>query len=430
MNVPLTLAGHLANWRFRSSQDFDNWLNSRPWNDRGGVRVLRLGAASLGDLMARAVRRAVRGHDDGERDIHVPILPFPKGGGTPLQVLQQAVDMPGSGGRPEQLRQVVGGLRAYPSVAVVLPPESAPPAGWAKSAAALVDELRKFDEEARATFVLLDTAAHPLSMDPFDFTVGGPSDAVLASEAALWRAYAHARLAWETAGDAARAQRWDEQGFARLGVSDDALEDLLSRMSEEDWKRLPVAVQGQVREHLKRLFQRPAPKLPAELAAHGAFWRPVGDQDARPSPWLARALLRLGLAGEAAFYLRGSLVCAPLAHEVLGRCFDLEARERAAGWANRGTMPPPPDASDRYRKFEEGQASSGAQFYPKGCPARPADAWAFTVFGEFLASLPFDRTRSNFTNGLRTLRNALAHGHYISWAVLQALKRLEKEGVG
>ena len=434
MNVPVTLAAHTANWRFRSSADLDAWLSTRPWEAKGGMRVLRLGGTSLGGLMARAVRRAVRSHDDGERDVHVPIIPFPTGTATPLQALQAAVDLHPQGGRPEQMRQAVNSLRAYPSVVVVQPPTAAPPPGFARGTRDLIDELRKFDAEARATLVLLDTAAHPLSPDPFDFTVGGPSDAVLASDADLWKAYVHARLAWETAGDLARAQAWDAHGFPRLGVgADDVLEDLLSTLAEADWRRLPESVQAQAREQLRRMFQRPAPKAApsvTELVAHGAFWRPPGDAEARPAPWVARALLRLDLASEAAFYLRGCLVCAPLAREVLGRCFDLEARERAAGWANRGTLPPPPDAKDRHSRFLEGQPNSGAQFYPKGCPARPEDPWAFTVFGEFLASLPFDKARSAFTNGLRTLRNALAHGHYMSWAVLTALRRLERDGVG
>src|SRR5262249_43277242 len=288
----------------------------------------------------------------------------------------------------------------------------------------------KASSEARATLVFLDTAAFPLLGDPLDFTVGGPSDPVLGFDKELWKAYVHARLAWEAGGDLARAMAWDAQGVQRLGVgADDSLENMLNQGAEEEYRRLPAPMQARGQEAVKQVVKRVAKPNFAGLMESGAFWKPPGESGLRPTPWLARAMLRLNLAPEAAFLLRSCLVCAPLAREVLGRCFDLEARERAVGFANRGSLPPPPDAVERFKRFNEKQADTGAEFYPADCPARPSDPWVFTVFGEFLNSLPYDRDRRNFTNGLRTLRNALAHGHYISWAVLTALRKLEREKV-
>ncbi len=430
MNVPVTLAGHTANWRFRASADLDDWLSALPWAGQGGVRVVRLGSASLGEFMARALRRAVRGHDDGGREVHAPIIPFPERGATALGILQAATETPAAGGGEQQMRQLTAALQAWTTAAVVLPPETPPPPGLVKQTGELIALTRKTDPNARATVIFLDTPTCPLVQDGFDFTVGGPSDPVLASDARLWRSYAHARLAWDAAGDLGRAMAWDEAGFGRLGVgADDALENLLNHLAEEAYRELPEAVQEKAAETMRQMFQRQAPKIGPELTGPGAFWKPPGEIEARPSPWLARAMLRLNVAPDAAFYLRGCLICAPLAREVLGRCFDLEARERAAGFANRGSLPPPPDAVDRFRRFVERQAGSGAEYYPTDCPAKPTDPWSFTVFGEFLNSLPFDPARKNFTNGLRTLRNALAHGHYISWAVLSALRKLERDKV-
>jgi len=429
MNVPVTLAGHTANWRFRSSADLDDWLSSLPWAGQGGTRVVRLGSAALGEMIARALRRAVRGHDDGGREAHVAIVPFPAQP-TALAILQAATDVQAAGTRDQQVRQLAAALQAWATVAVVLPPESPPPAGLVKQTAELIAQTRKLQAEAHATVIFLDTPAAPIVPDGFDFTVGGPSDAALASDATLWRSYAHARLAWDAAGDLGRAMAWDAGGFARLGVgADDALEGLLNHFAETEYSRLPAAEQAKAKETLRLMFRRLPVKVGPDLTGCGAFWKPPGEIEARPSPWLARAMLRLNVAPDAAFYLRGCLVCAPLAREVLGRCFDLEARERAAGFANRGSLPPPPDAVDRFRKFVERQPGSGAEYYPGECPAKPSDPWAFTVFGEFLNSLPFDPARKYFTNGLRTLRNALAHGHYISWAVLSALRKLERDAV-
>lgn len=427
MNVPVALAGHTANWRFRGSAELDAWLASMPWKDRGGSLVLRLGSASLGEKFARSLSWAIRGLDDSVREISVRILPLPTQNVTPLQLLQLAADTTPRGPIEQQRSDLAQDLAALPTVAIVLPSETSVPAHFARQTGELIGQLRKACPEARATVVFLDTAACPLQGDPLDFTVGGPSDPVLGFDKELWRAYVHARLAWETGGELARALAWDARGFSRLGVgADDSLENLLNQHAEEEHGRLPAGLQKQAIETVQQMVRPQVRTTFTGLLECGAFWKPPGERGPRPTPWLARALLRLNLASEAAFLLRSCLVCAPLAREVLGRCFDLEARERAIGFANRGSLPPPQDAVERFRKFNERQADSGAEFYPADCPARPSDPWGFTVFGEFLHSLPFDRERRDFTNGLRTLRNALAHGHYISWAVLVALRKLDR----
>lgn len=425
MNVPVALAGHVANWRFRGSSELDAWLAGRPWRDRGGLVVVRIGSAAMADKIARAVSFAVRGLDDP--DVREDLV-FPQGKATPLELLQRVARTDARGDAAQQYRDLAVGLQTYPTVGIVRPPESAPPAGFTRQTGELIGQLRKAYSGARATLVFLDTSQFPLVSDPFDFTVGGPSDPVLGFDKELWKAYVHARLAWETGGDLARAMAWDQSGFQRLGVgADDSLENLFNHRAEEEYRRLPAATQAKAQEAVKQVVKRAGPQACAGLMDCGAFWKPPGESGPRPAPWLARAMLRLSLAPEAAFLLRSCLVCAPLAREVLGRCFDLEARERAAVFASRGNLPPPPDAVDRFKRFTDRQADSGAEFYPADCPAKPSDAWSFTVFGEFLNSLPYDRDRREFNNGLRTLRNALAHGHYIGWAVLSALRRLEKE---
>src|SRR5262249_55631063 len=156
-------------------------------------------------------------------------------------------------------------------------------------------------------------------------------------------------------------------------------------------------------------------------------WRPPGETRLRPVPWVARALLCLHEGEEVRFLLRGCLVCAPLAKEVLSRCFDLEARERTLCWAERGELPLPREITDRYQKFMEAVPATEYRFYPAGCPAAPTDAWPFATFGELLVNLGHSRQRWPHRYELRDLRNALAHGHYVGWYAVQALRRVEQQ---
>jgi len=111
-----------------------------------------------------------------------------------------------------------------------------------------------------------------------------------------------------------------------------------------------------------------------------------------------------------AFHLRCCLVSAPLAHELLARCFDLEARERAGLWVVRKLRQAPAEAVERWRQFQE-YDSFATTLYPLGCPAFPDDAWPFTTFGEFLAAMADHDPRRGVWYELLQLRNQLAQVH-------------------
>jgi hypothetical protein len=437
MNVPVTLGGFPAAWRFRDSAGLDAWLGEAPWARQGGARVVRIAAAGLAGEMARGIRRAVRAHDDGDRDVQVYLAETGLAAAGLRSVLARVLDLPDEPDRRAFLQSAARLLSGWPTLLVVPAAEpGADPRLW-RDAVELVEQLGKVQADARATIVLLDTPAAPVAEEAFDLTVGALADPVLADpdrrDQDLWRAYVHARLAWESAGDLARALAWDERGFRSVALAaDNVVENLLNQCAEATYRDLPAATREQAGVLLRQMVARKgAPGQGGEdLVRAGAFWRPVGEGQPRPAPWLARAMLRGGDCPEAGFYLRGCLVCAPLAREVLSHCFDLEWRQRAIGWAQRGTFRPPPEAEERFRKFQERQPGSGAEFYPADCPAAPADGWAFTVFGEFIASLPLERQQLGVHHDLRSLRNALAHGHYISWNMLMTLRRIEWQLAG
>jgi hypothetical protein len=435
VNLPVRLAGHTATWRFRDSDDLDAWLAGQPWRQQGGVKVLRIAAAELAPELAAAIARAVRGSDD-VGDVRVRALSTAALAAGLRTAVGESLELPGGTDRREYLRLLAREL-GTPTVFV------AEPAEWPAGAALLHDADELSEEVARSpsapavTFVLLDTPERPLSGLAADLATGRPVDSLfrLASgpDLVLWRAYVHARLAWEAAGDLARAKRADELGFGLLRTGDDAgLERLLNSAAEQTLARLDAGVAQQAGEYLQQLTgggrnRKWLAQTATQLTAAGVLWKPLGEVRPRPAPWLARALLPANRAGTARALLRAVLVCAPLAHQVLDRCFDLEAAERAVCSPPPGARVTNPDILRRFDKFEHGDPDSDIVYYPRGCPAVPASAWDFTSFGEFLDQLPPDPARSPAQHQLRRLRNAIAHGHYICWETIQALRRVQEQ---
>jgi hypothetical protein len=159
------------------------------------------------------------------------------------------------------------------------------------------------------------------------------------------------------------------------------------------------------------------------MEAVGLFWRPVGEPRPRPTPWWSRAVLCEGYSGPLRYLFRSCLVCAPIAREVLVRCFDLEAGDRAYCSPYQGASDNP-EPERRYEEFLRGYQGSEAQFYPRCCPAVPRCASDFATYGNILACLPAGLPRRSERHRLRLVRNTVAHGHYISWGILTELKRV------
>jgi hypothetical protein len=437
VNLLVTLAGVPFSWRFRDSRPLDSWLEEQPWMLRNEARVVRVRAGFTSETV-EALRRAVRAADDGLSGVRVREADLDRLESGLLAAIASSLELPATLARPAALRATAERLAGAPTVFLVPPPEEESEA-LSSFGPHLFGEAVEWAEQmgksgVRLTVVLLDTPRSRLANKCFDLSVGLPADCLLGdlseSDERLWRAYVHLRLAWEAAGDPGRALHWDGERQESVAEDDDALEAALNHLAREAVDGLETRQRTDLVAYLGHLLRRTrtGPWLDEQgltLEREGLLWRPPGETMVRPSPWLARGLLLQNRVPEATFLLRGCLVCAPLAYEILDRCFDLEARQRAICWAARGGRSAPDSAQRRFHEFEAGIGYE-APFYPKECPARPDDAWPMTTFGEFLKVLGGSDAHRQVWYDLLNLRNFVAHGHYVGWAALRRLREIEE----
>jgi hypothetical protein len=406
-------------------------MTDQPWRTRGGVVAVRVASRAELPTTTVALSRAVRAADE---DGAVKVLPL---AASELELgirpaVARALQLPNSLGRIDMTRLINEEL-LRPHLFVAEPPEAASLANCFDDAAGFCDEVVRVSPGSTATIVLLETRDRPIAGDSMDLSVGGPADGLLSlldgPESELWRAYVYARLAWEIAGDLARAEATDTLDFAGLEVgNDNGLEALLNQLAAQIFSGLSRDAVQLSEKFLAGTDTRPGgPNGGSRCGSHrqmegcGLFWRPAGEPLPRPAPWWARAMLCCENPDTLRYLLRICLVCAPIAREVLVRCFDLEALDRAY------SSPHPRINDDELcRKFEMFRLAlpeSESRYYPAGCPAVPHGPTDFATYGQILAFVSSD-ARVAARHRLRRLRNAVAHGHYISWATITELGRV------
>jgi hypothetical protein len=340
----------------------------------------------------------------------------------------------------ERLLELARRLEEQPCV-FLLPLGASVPGEITNAAEALLDAVDKVGGAVRPTFVFVLSSLLGVSGLPDDFTTGWPvacePGEVGRHPSESWCAYLHLRLAWETAGNLHRAERWNTvYRIERLPDGEDQfLEQALNRAAADAYKDVPEETRQQIETHLAESsnIERAGQSLWQpwdELQQWGLVWLTPGTQVPGPSPWFARALLLRGAKGPVRNLLRNSLVCAPLSRQVLSACFDLEAHERARCAAD---LPDESQASrdtlQSYHRFQRGDENSEAAFYTEDCPARPDDVWHFAAWGEIIERMRPSSTgsRTYSRHKLRVLRNALSHGHYVSWCMLCRLREVRRE---
>jgi hypothetical protein len=429
--LTITLAGHTADWRFRDSAALDAWLASAPWQNRSEVRVVRVSAAELAPVFMEALTQAVRKHDNGRSGVAFHALGVgPLTGGLPA-ALAELLEVPGGLNRFEMMQQTARALSGRPGV-ILVPPAREPRLRLLEEATDWLDRLRRANPAVQVAMLLLDTPRQRLAGRVFDLSVGLPVDRLLGgatNAGGLWRGYLHYRLAWESAGDLERAQAAEGARSLPAGA-DGEFEKVLNESARSAYEAVHGARRQAVRQYLEERVRGTRPRgwlagRAADLEQDRLLWRPSGAGQPTAAPWLARALLLAQAVPVCDFLLRDGLVCAPLAHELLGRCFDLEGQERAVLWARRASQAPPDRAVERWRSFGEPGAMQ-ARLYPPGCPARPEDPWPFATFGEFLSVMAPDDPRRDAWYDLLNLRNHVAHGHYVGWAAVEKLREVEE----
>ena len=127
-------------------------------------------------------------------------------------------------------------------------------------------------------------------------------------------------------------------------------------------------------------------------------------------------------------FLRGALLCLPVAQELLTACLLLETQVRGRAAL---TEPPPADAECQKPrgKFRAGWGLT-AGLYPAHCPATPAGPWAFASLGEVIARHDPRAPAGDWRHEVRQLRNHLAHGHNAGWDAVRLARRLATRSRG
>lgn len=428
MDLPVTLAGHSATWTFHGSRDLDSWIESQPWLRGGGVVTIHLGPGTEFDTVVDALRRAVRAADDaGYQPTVLPLLVDD----DIRSSLSEALC--GSAAVPD--RQLAEECAYKHKVIVAL---SSDGGVAAREAAEFSDVARKLVPDFSTAFVVTATATEAED-EALDFATGVPRQQLLRlfdeTRERVFRAYLHVRIAWESGGCLSAARELDSAAIAIPIGDDEAFEAVLNRSALSKFEGLAADVQRCTTDIVHAVSRRrPMGTLAVNLLRERVLWAPLERRRLALVPWAARALLLRGGGGETTELLRNHVTCAPLARELLGRCLDLEARERARLAYEIGALAPPTDAVVRFSAFERGDPFAESGLYPRSSPARPSDAWAFAEFGACIEAAERSgsaRQPRSDHHALRRLRNALAHGHYAGWAaVRQLIEAEERLGVG
>jgi hypothetical protein len=389
--------------------------------------VLRLSSRSYEQAVVDELVRMFRGHCVGEESRPLNVVLDPSR--SVEDAVAEGVGV-GEGPRHERLANLARVLSSAPWLIVFR--GDVADREIVEDGSALLDALSKLGRP-RVAALVLDTVSAPTMGDFHGFSAGWFADAVVASAErgrdTAWAPYMATRLAWEAAGDLARAEEFESAWTTAMHTGDDEeLERRLNVSARATFEAVPAATRQELGEWLRRLIdnvqnRRGVPSPPESTQTARLVWQPPGDRRWRTVPWAARAMLLEGVREKTHYLLRPCLVAAPLANELIRRCFDLEAWILAVV-RSRTQGDPPEEAVRRWAVFDAGRGWA-CRYYPPGTPARPPDAWGHVAFGDAINGVLDGRDSPQ--DRLRKLRNALAHGHYVSWTSVTDLIDIEAE---
>lgn len=299
---------------------------------------------------------------------------------------------------------------------------------WWEEIRGLADLLEKGQPAVCLCAIALDPWCAIDSVPRFDFLRALPAPDVLsmsdASDSALWRRYVHHRIAWEAGGDITLARAFDLQLHGIAVGSEQVLEQGFNEIAATYFKESGMGDQLQAFlegiDNPRGVTQTPdVDARRTELMRCGLIWCPPFSGGNEVTPWASRALLRTATATASKARLRANLVCVPIAGEIFSFCARAEAVTRQHLSRKTKRELPPPAAGESLDKLVRGK--DDYLDYPLGHPAPPSrleDIWTFAPFGDFLGAHHSVDVLSNHRK-LLGLRNAVAHGHYVTWRHVQ-----------
>jgi hypothetical protein len=373
------------------------------------------------------ITRDVRASDNGLSNVAVRSFRLSNDTPTVAVALACGLELPADLTRFELARALGRFFDTDPRVLVIDCTDNAPRHSG-RDLESLIDLATKTAPTASPTLIIVDTFREPQSATFYDLAHGAPvppPSVDLPAGAPLWRQYLHVRIAWETGGDPWLAASWNPDGVLALPPGDDnAFERLLNQEALRRWSQLSDQDRNVLIAHLVDPHAvAPRQRALAELDNRLLFARPHSDYSA-PVPWVARACLLSNAAPPAADRLRGALVCTPLAMEILASCFEFERRLRTSLLHQEGGMDPPPEVQEEAQQFASAVRSYTRSLYPADSPALPTDPWTFASIGKVVHAMKALGRVADSVLQLRNLRNAIAHGHYVSWRAVADSREL------
>ena len=424
MRVFVSLENVRLPWQFKDSDRLGDWIDSRPWISRSPVTVVRVADSNFINPVVVAIEDAVLAADRRETDARTVLLdPAEVAAGGFQAAAASHFQIPND--RPElELATLIGGETATRPIIWMIPPLPTDRAALIAETERFVDLVTKQVPTAKLCVLFIDTPQSPLSGRCYDFTSGGPksdTDLLVIPNNQLWQHYLHRRIAWESGGRLSRADQLAQRiEIARLKPGNDAaLETVFTQEATSAFSELPRdkrdALLKTVEEFVdgKPLSDRVRPDL---------FWDPAHMRVTAPVPWVARALLQLHPARPFSEFLRGCLLCIPLAQSLLTAIFLIENQVR--GRIRLPSDAPPGAAFEEAWQEFAGGASFTSSLYPASGPSVPTSPWAFASLGEILCQDEGSLTGDDWRQEVRLLRNHLAHGHYAGWETLQLTRQL------
>ena len=432
--MAVEIAGHRDNWQYWGARGLEEWLETAPWVNGGGVRCIHVATVSDRDLLVDIIERQVLAIDRRQSSVRLVEMDC----ASTSQLVEDVhieLGLEGSALGGAAVDGIASALRHLPLVIATPRLESARFESARRAVGQLVDHLARRDRPGALCVLIFgcnvgcgdwmtDDLSHglPAGLDAFSLK----SRSYL-----LWSAYLHYRLAWESGGQRELATSWSH-GSVRLGLgADDDFEGHLNACAQAQWDSLREDTRDGVRQWCAKYVRgiRAGRGEMKELVRDGLLWRPTPGSVVRLKAWVARGMLLERSEPRGRDMLRASLVCLPLARALLERCFDLEASFRCSreNEGRRGSTRAT-ETVEELTVLRDAFMNGGhpiRQLYPRDSPAMPMSLVSFSSVGQLRHLLGWSRREATALYRLATLRNALAHGHYVSWRMLSMLGEVD-----